>query len=369
MGSGIAAAFLMAGLPVTLVDFNPAALSAAAERIAGYTAKASKPAALTQSAELSGLAGCDLVLEAVFEDMQVKEDLMRKLDGIARPETILASNTSYLDLDAIAGATARPERVIGLHFFAPAHIMKLLEIVRGARTSPETLAAALSLGRSLGKVAVVSGVGEGFIGNRIYSAYRAECEAMLLAGALPQEIDSAIEAFGFAMGPFAVSDLSGLDIAWSNRKRKQAETGDKTRDVPILEWLVERGRLGRKSGAGWYRYDGAGKRAPDESVTRLVQRARAEIGVEPADLAPQEIQDRAMAAIVNEALLVLEDGIAQRATDIDLVLVNGYGFPRHLGGPLYWARGAGRKRLGECLDAYASGGRERRRRGDPALLA
>jgi 3-hydroxyacyl-CoA dehydrogenase len=362
MGSGIAAAFLAAGIPVTLADVEPAVLEGARERIAGFLAKAARPAALATTADLAALSSCDLVLEAVFEDMSVKQDLLRRLDGIVRSDAILASNTSYLDLDAIAAATARPERVVGLHFFAPAHVMKLLEIVRGARTAPQVLAAALGLGRRLGKVAVVSGVGEGFIGNRIYNAYRTQCEAMLLAGALPGEVDAAIEALGFAMGPFAVSDLSGLDIAWANRKRKQAETGDRG-DLPVLEWLVRAGRLGRKSGAGWYRYED-GVRLPDPAVTALVERARAERGVTARPLAREAMQARAMAAIVNEALLVLEDGIAARASDIDLVLVNGYGFPRHLGGPMHWAKRQDRAGLERDLALVAQAGR----RGDLSRL-
>jgi 3-hydroxyacyl-CoA dehydrogenase len=223
--------------------------------------------------------------------------------------------------------TTRPERVVGLHFFAPAHIMKLLEMVRGAKAAPKVLATALKLGRALGKVSVVSGVGEGFIGNRIYNAYRTQCEAMLLAGGFPDEIDAAIEAFGFAMGPFSASDLSGLDIAWANRRRKQAATGDRS-DVPVLEWLVTEGRLGRKMGAGWYRYED-GKKAADPAVAALVAKARSEGGVHPQPFARVEIQQRALAAIVNEALLVLEDDIAARPSDIDLVLINGYGFVRH----------------------------------------
>ena len=363
MGSGIAAAVLAAGLPVTLLDFKPAVLEAARARIDGFLSRAKSPAALATTGDLADLAACDLVIEAVFEDMAVKQALMRDLDAVVRPDAILASNTSYLDLDAIAAASARPERVVGLHFFAPAHVMKLLEIVRGAKTAPQVLATALKLGRSLGKVAVVSGVGDGFIGNRIYNAYRTQCEAMLLAGALPEEVDGAIEALGFAMGPFAVSDLSGLDIAWANRRRKQMQTGDRS-DLPVLEWLVEAGRLGRKTGAGWYRY-AEGGRSADPEVAALLARARSERGVVPEALSRETIQARAMAAIVNEALLVLEDGIAARASDIDLVLVNGYGFPRHLGGPLHWAATRAPAALARDLALVAGDGR----RGDLPRLA
>lgn len=362
MGASIAAAFLAAGMPITLADFKPGALDAARVRIDCFLARAAKPAALATTTELADLAGCDLVLEAVFEDMDVKRDLLRRLDQLLPAETIIASNTSYLDLDVIAAVMSRPDRVVGLHFFAPAHVMKLLEVVRGANTAPEVLATALKLGRMLGKVAVGSRVGEGFIGNRIYSAYRSQCETMLLDGALPEEIDAAIEALGFAMGPFSVSDLSGLDIAWAHRNRKQAETGDRS-DLPVLEWLVEAGRLGRKSGSGWYRYEN-GQKLVDPALAILIGKARAERQVTARSLSRKEIQDRAMAAIVNEALLVLEDGIAARASDVDLVLVLGYGFPRHLGGPLRWARMHTRAELEANLDRVAGG----RRRGDLTRL-
>lgn len=368
MGSGIAASFLGSGIPVIIVDSSEGALDAAADRIQGFLAKAPKTAELTRSLDLQALASCDLVIEAVFEDLTIKQKLLKELDAIVRSDCILASNTSYLDLDAMAAATKLPERVVGLHFFAPAHIMKLLEIVRGNRTSPSVLATALQLGRTLRKVAVVSGVGDGFIGNRIYNAYRTECEAMLLAGALPHEVDTAIEDLGFAMGPFSVSDLSGLDIAWANRRRKQATSGDSTSDLPVLEWLFERGRLGRKSGAGWYAYDESGKRAPDPAVTALVEQARRDRGANPRTVSADEIQRRALAAIVNEALLVLQEGVAQRPSDVDLVLINGYGFPRHLGGPLHWANGKGRIELERDLDDLAGIQTGARRRGDLNLL-
>lgn len=370
MGCGIAAAFLLAGMPVTLADLKPEILASAAGRIADFTARApdtTRTASLSTATALDELADCDLIVEAVFEDMEVKRTLVARLDALAKPGAIISSNTSYLDLDQIACASRRPDAVVGLHFFAPAHIMKLLEIVRGRETAPVVVATALALGRRLGKVAVVAGVCEGFIGNRIYNAYRTQCEAMLLEGALPQEVDAALEEFGFAMGPFSVSDLSGLDIAWANRKRKQAATGERTKDMPVLEWLVADGRLGRKTGAGWYRYE-AGKRQPDDAVTALVERARRERGVVPRGLARDEIQLRALAAIVNEALLVLEDGISARASDIDLVLINGYGFPRHLGGPLYWASRQEPGRLDAALDRLATFSARGGRRGDLARL-
>ncbi|MGF7007993.1 3-hydroxyacyl-CoA dehydrogenase NAD-binding domain-containing protein [Shinella sumterensis] len=363
MGCGISAAFLGAGYAVKLTDLKTEALASAEDRIKAFLQKAADPAELLLVPSVEDLADCDVLLEAVFEDLAVKKDLMAKFDQVAKSGAILASNTSYLDLNEIATATTRPEAVVGLHFFAPAHIMKLLEIVRGTMTSPQVLRTSTALAKRLRKVAVVSGVGEGFIGNRIYNAYRAQCETMLIEGASPDNVDDAIEALGFAMGPFSVSDLSGLDIAWANRKRKQDATGDKSRDVPVLEWLVAANRLGRKTGSGWYRYEN-GKRLPDPTVEDFLAEARALAGVAAHSLDPAAIQTRALCAIVNEALLVLEDGIASRASDIDLVLTNGYGFPKHLGGPLFWAKQQPRETLSRDLAIVAGGGR----RGNPGLL-
>jgi 3-hydroxyacyl-CoA dehydrogenase len=369
MGAGIAASFLLAGLPVTLTDLKPEALTTARDRIDGFVARApgaARAAALTIADSLDGVSDCDLILEAVFEDMEVKRSLMAALDAGTRPDAILASNTSYLDLDEIAAATRRPASVIGLHFFAPAHIMKLLEIVRGAKTSAAALATAVQLGHKLGKIAVVAGVCEGFIGNRIYNAYRAQCEAMLIEGSTPTEVDEAMEAFGFAMGPFAVWDLSGLDIAWANRKRKLDAGGDRGAFVPLLEWLVGEGRLGRKTGAGWYRYvGGEATRQADMHVADLIDRAQREHGRASQAPTQEAIQQRALAAIVNEGLLILEDGIAARASDIDLVMINGYGFPKHLGGPLHWAARPDRAEIGRMLDAIVVSGA---RRGDLGRL-
>ncbi|MCW0001577.1 3-hydroxyacyl-CoA dehydrogenase NAD-binding domain-containing protein [Pararhizobium sp. YC-54] len=363
MGCGIATAFMAAGLHVTLIDSSADALGAAREKISGLVNGSTKAGALDVGTDIALLAGCDLVLEAVFEDMTVKRDLLRKLEGMVKAETILASNTSYLNLDMMASAVQHPERVIGLHFFAPAHLMKLLEIVRGSKTDQSVLKTTLSLGRLLGKIAIVSGVGEGFIGNRIYNAYRVQCEAMVLEGALPDQVDDALQALGFAMGPFQVSDLSGLDIAWANRQRKQSETGDFS-DVPVLEWLVKSGRLGRKTDAGWHRYEN-GAKVTDSEVTALVEKARRERGVMPRQLSQGEIQNRALGAIVNEGLLVLQDGIAARASDIDLALVHGYGFPKHLGGPLYWAARQDRDFLETTLTQVAG----QKRHGDVSILS
>lgn len=353
MGCGIATAFLAAGIPVTLTDTNSCVLETARERIEPYLSKVKSPGHLTIVTDLAGLGECDLLIEAAFESMEVKTALMAEMTTVARDDAVLASNTSYLNLDVIASATSSPDRVVGLHFFAPANVMRLLEVVRGAHTSPSVLKTALEVGRRLRKVTVVAGVCEGFIGNRIYNAYRTECEEMLMEGALPLDIDTALEALGFAMGPFTVSDLSGLDIAWANRKRRHDAGADKTRDVPVLEWLVAEGRFGRKAGRGWYDYP-EGKRVPDASVAHLVEKARSERGKAAREMNPEDIQNRALAAITKESLLVLEDGIARNASDIDLVLVHGYGFPKHLGGPLFWARSQTRAALEELLDAIRS---------------
>jgi 3-hydroxyacyl-CoA dehydrogenase len=263
--------------------------------------------------------------------------LFRKLDATMKQGAILASNTSYLDLNEIARTTKRPQDVVGLHFFSPANIMRLLEVVKADATAPDVLAAALKAGRRLGKIPVVAGVCDGFIGNRIYSAYRQQCEFMIEDGAWPEEVDAAIEAFGFAMGPFAVGDLSGLDIAWQRRKRLAATRDPKARYVDIPDKLCEAGRLGQKTGAGYYCYPKPGAREVDPVVRDIIEASSRAKGIARRAFAPAEIQRRALAAMINEAGLLLEEGIAQRASDVDVVLVNGYGFPAHRGGPLFWA--------------------------------
>ncbi|MBP0614539.1 FAD-dependent oxidoreductase [Jiella mangrovi] len=354
MGAGIAYALLRAGFAVTLVERGAEALAAGVRRvedlIAGDAAKGrlSEAAAtdasgrLSPSTELSACARMDLVIEAIFEDMAIKSQLLGDLDAIIGPETILASNTSYLDLDALAAASGRPDRVLGLHFFSPAHIMKLLEVVRGARTSHETLATGLWLGRKLGKTAIVAGVGEGFVGNRLYAAYRGFAEMLVEDGALPWQVDAALEEFGMAMGPFAVSDLSGLDIAFARRKRLAATRDPAERYVKLPDMLCEAGRLGRKTGAGWYIYEN-GKRQPDPQVEQMLLAEAEAAGSERRPVADAACRDLALAALVNEAALVLEEGIAQRPGDIDVAFVNGYGFPRWRGGPLWWAAHEGRE--------------------------
>jgi 3-hydroxyacyl-CoA dehydrogenase len=299
---------------------------------------------LHPTTEWSALAHADLVIEAVFEDMAVKREVFGRLDTIAKPGAILATNTSYLDVDAIAAATSRPRDVVGLHFFSPANVMRLVEVVRGAATAPEVVATALAVAKRMGKIPVVTGNAFGFVGNRIFSAYRRQCEFMLEEGAMPEEVDAALEAFGFAMGPFAVADLSGLDIAWRMRQSQAAARNPAERYVRIPDMLCEAGRLGRKTGAGYYLYeDGAGKSRGqvDARVHELINSASADKGIVRRTLGADEIQRRALIAMVNEAAQVLAEGVAQRASDVDVVLLNGYGFPRAEGGPVSWARRRG----------------------------
>lgn len=293
----------------------------------------------------------DLIIEAAFEDLDVKIGIFQRLDALAKAGAILASNTSYLDLNRIAGATKRPWDVVGLHFFAPANIMRLLEIIQVDETAPDVLATSFAFARKIGKQAVLARVCDGFIGNRIFAAYRRQCEIMLEEGALPEEIDAALEVFGFAMGPFAVADLSGLDIAWSRRKRLAAIRDPRERYVPIADMLCERGRFGQKAGAGWYHYpEPARPRKPDPVVRALIEELSASRSITRRRLNAEEIQKRALAATVNEAALVLEDRIARRASDIDVVFVHGYGFPATRGGPIFWAAQQDPKVLEQVLD-------------------
>jgi 3-hydroxyacyl-CoA dehydrogenase len=371
MGSGIAIAALDAGYEVLLLEQEAAALERGANRIHEHYAsrvksgkvKAAVAAAcearLNASLDWPRIAEADLVIEAVFEEMGVKQQVFQRIDALARPGAVLASNTSYLDLDAIAAATSRPQDVIGLHFFSPANVMKLMEVVRGKVSAPDALATGLAVGRKLRKLPVLTGNAFGFVGNRLYAAYRRQCEFMVEEGAAPEQVDAALEAFGFAMGPFAVADLSGLDIAWRMRLA-QAETRKNERDpaaryVHIADRLCEAGRLGRKTGAGYYRYpEGASRPQVDPAVAELIAQARSDKGITPRALASDEIQRRVMLTLVNEAALLLAEGVAERATDVDVVLVNGYGFPRWEGGPVFWARERGAAALQTDLDELAA---------------
>ncbi len=367
MGSGIAIAALDAGYKVLLLEQQADALERGANRIhAHYAARvqagklkaavaAASEARLSPSLDWPRIAEADLVIEAVFEELAVKQQVFQRIDALARPGAVLASNTSYLDLDAIAAATSRPQDVIGLHFFSPANVMKLMEVVRGAASAPDALATGLAVGRKLKKLPVLTGNAFGFVGNRLYAAYRRQCEFMVEEGAWPEQVDAALEAFGFAMGPFAVADMSGLDIAWRMRQAQAATRDPAARYVHIADRLCEAGRLGRKTGAGYYRYaEGASRPQVDPAVHALIDQARRDKGITPRTLADDEIQRRALLALVNEAALLLGEGVAERATDVDVVLVNGYGFPRWEGGPVFWARERGAAALQADLDELAA---------------
>uniref|UniRef100_UPI00333F9F33 3-hydroxyacyl-CoA dehydrogenase NAD-binding domain-containing protein n=1 Tax=Castellaniella defragrans TaxID=75697 RepID=UPI00333F9F33 len=351
MGTGIAIAALDAGLAVVLLEQDSAALERGQQRIVDHyqsrvaagklkaDVAAGRQARLSPATDWALLAQADLVIEAVYEDLAVKQAVFRQIDAHARDGAILATNTSYLDVDAIAAATSRPRDVLGLHFFSPANVMKLLEVVRGAQTAPDVLATGMALGKQLRKLPVLCGNAFGFIGNRIYNAYRKQCEFMLEDGAWPEDVDQALEAFGFAMGPFRVADLSGLDIAWRMRQSQAATRDPRERYVDILDKLCEQGRLGRKTGAGYYTYtDGRQDPGTDAIVRGFIEAASARRGLTRRPLDAGAIQRRALLAMVNEAALLLAEGVAQRAGDIDVVLVNGYGFPRWEGGPVHWAR-------------------------------
>ena len=349
MGSGIAMNFLQAGIALVLVDAAQPALERGVAAIRSYHQAALRRgridaagierqmALLQPTLDWSALTDCDLIIEAVFEDMQVKREAFARLDSLARPGAILASNTSTLDLDALAACTARPADVVGLHFFSPAHVMRLLEVVRARATSAEVLATVMRLARRIGKTAVVSGVCDGFIGNRMLEHYGRMAQFLVEEGALPQQVDRALEAWGMAMGPFRMSDMAGNDIGWAIRKRRYRERPE-VRYSALADRLCELGRFGQKTGAGWYRYQPGSREAlPDPEVEQLIRQYRRDIGVRERPLDDREIVERCVYALVNEAARLLEEGIAQRASDIDLVYLAGYGFPAWRGGPLLWA--------------------------------
>lgn len=364
MGSGIATACLLAGLQVMLIEQTDQALDRGLASIGknldgavkrgklAPDAERTTRAALQGETDLNALAGADIIIEAVFENMEVKEDLFTRLDSIAKPSAVLATNTSYLDVNQIAAATRRPGDVIGLHFFSPAHVMRLLEIVVADQTAPEVVATGFALARRLGKIGVRAGVCDGFIGNRILSAYRRAADNMVLDGASPAQIDQAIRDFGMAMGPFEMGDLAGLDIGWMNRRRLDASRPGDERYSILGDRMYEQGWLGRKSGRGYYDHAG-GTPAPNPELTPLIEEARTAAGSTPRDLDDQDIRDRYLTAMIAEGARVLDDGIAGRPVDIDAVFLFGYGFPRHLGGPMFHADRIGAAELVARITDYA----------------
>lgn len=364
MGTGIAMAFANAGYDVRLTDTNPDAMQRSrAVRDKAYTSAtkrgrmsaegaASASARISEFAHIDDLAGCGLVVEAVVERLDVKMDVLGQLAALLGPEAIIASNTSFLDIDALAASTSRPQDVLGLHFFSPAHIMKLVEVVRGRATSDEVLATAMDVVKRIGKIGVVAGVCDGFIGNRMVDQYFLSANELLMEGASPRQVDDAMREFGFAMGPFAMSDMAGNDIGWLSRQRRRAEDPG-YRFPAIADAICERGWQGQKSGTGYFVYEN-GSREPMESaaVASLLQELRAQAGIKARDFTPDEIVERCVYALVNEGANILEEGIAQRASDIDVVYVRGYGFPDLKGGPMHYASAIGLARVVAAIERF-----------------
>jgi 3-hydroxyacyl-CoA dehydrogenase len=352
MGGGISMNFLSAGIPVTIVEMAQDALDRGTGVMRkNYEATAAKGRMSAEQVEgamgllkptlsLEDLASCDLIIEAVFENMDVKKDIFGKLDKIAKPGAILASNTSYLNIDEIAASTSRPQDVLGLHFFSPANIMKLLEVVRGAKTAPDVLVTAMQLAKKIKKVAVVAGVCHGFIGNRMLMPRQVEATKLLLEGATPEQIDRVHVEFGMPMGPFQMADLAGVDIGWHR---------DPTRIENIRDALAAQGRWGQKKGAGFYDYDEKRRPSPSPVVQQIIDDFRAREGVEKREISDQEIIERTLYTMVNEGAKILEEGVAQRASDIDVVWVYGYGWPVYRGGPMFWADTEGLPKIVEGL--------------------
>ncbi|GHC97979.1 3-hydroxyacyl-CoA dehydrogenase [Pseudorhodoferax aquiterrae] len=366
MGGGISMNFLNAGVPVTLLEMKQEALDRGVATIRkNYEAQVKKGklkqdkyeqrmALLTTTLSYDDLADADLVIEAVFEELGVKEQVFKKLDAVMKPGAILASNTSTLDVDKIAAFTQRPQDVVGLHFFSPANVMKLLEVVRGAKTGKDVLATVMTVAKKIKKTAVVSGVCDGFIGNRMIEQYSRQAGFLLDEGCTPEQVDKAIEKFGFAMGPFRMGDLAGNDIGWAIRKRRYVEKPgmkySKTADL-----LCERGRYGQKTGAGWYDYV-AGKRdaIPNAEVVKMIEEHRKALGITPRKISDEEIVQRLVFALVNEAAHILEEGIANKASDIDVVYIFGYGFPVHRGGPMLYADQVGLFNVVQAMRRFAT---------------
>jgi 3-hydroxyacyl-CoA dehydrogenase len=367
MGGGIAMSFANAGMPVRVLETKPAALEGGmmtCRRNWEATAKKGRMtpveveqrmALLQPTSSMQDLADCDLVIEAVFEDMAVKQSVFKALDAVMKPGAILATNTSTLDVNQIAAATRRPQDVIGLHFFSPANVMRLLEVVRAEKTGKDVLATVMQMARRIRKVAVVSGVCDGFIGNRMLEQYVRQSLFLVDEGASPQQIDAALSTFGMAMGPFTMYDMAGMDIGYAIRQRRYVEKPEITYSK-IADKVVELGRLGQKSGRGWYRYD-AGDRTPrpDPEIDALIQAHRAQIGVTPRVISDEEIVQRCIFALVNEGAKILEEGIALRAGDIDVVYLTGYGFPAAKGGPMFYAEKlVGLPKVIEAMGGFAA---------------
>ncbi len=365
MGGGISMNFLNAGIPVTILETKQEALDRGVATIRkNYEAQVKKGklkpekynermALLTTTLSYNDLKNCDLIIEAVFEDIGVKQVVFQQLDAVAKPGAILASNTSTLDVDKIASFTQRPQDVVGMHFFSPANVMKLLEVVRGRETAKDVLATVMKVAKTIRKTAVVSGVCDGFIGNRMIEQYGRQGGFLLEEGCTPQQVDKAIEKFGFAMGPFRMGDLAGNDIGWAIRKRRYVEKPH-MRYSKTADLLCEKGRYGQKTGAGWYDY-APGKRdaIPSAEVVQMIEAHRTALGITPRKISDEEIVHRLVYSLVNEAAKILEEGIANKASDVDMVYLTGYGFPLWRGGPLCYADTQGLFNVVQAMKRFA----------------
>jgi 3-hydroxyacyl-CoA dehydrogenase len=365
MGGGIAMNFVNVGIPVKILEMKQEALDKGMATIkknyANTVAKGKlkqedmdkRMSLLTGTLNYDDLKNADIVIEAVFEDMAVKETVFKTLDKVMKPGAILASNTSTLDVDKIANFTSRPQDVIGTHFFSPANVMRLLEVVRGAKTGKDVLATTMKLGKAIKKVSVVSGVCDGFIGNRMIEEYSRQAGFLLEEGALPQQVDKAMNDFGMAMGPFQMGDLAGNDVGWYIRKRRVAERPGEQHYSKIADKICELGRFGQKTGAGWYKYE-AGNRAPipDQIVEDIIVNHRKELDITPRTISDAEIIERLVYALTNTGAKILEEGIALRASDIDLIYLTGYGFPAYRGGPMFYAQTVGLKKVYDRINEF-----------------
>jgi len=367
MGGGIAMSFANAGIPVVIVDVSQEALDRGMKHIRDNyetTVKRGrlKPedmekrySLIQPSVDLNALRPADIVIEAVFERMDVKQDVFKKLDAVMKPGAILATNTSTLDVNKIAEVTRRPQDVIGTHFFSPANVMRLLEVVRGAKTAKDVLATTMKLGKKLKKVPIVSGVCDGFIGNRMLERYTQQAGFLLDEGASPQQVDAALQNWGMAMGPFTMSDMAGNDIGWDVRKRRYYEKPDMAYSK-FADKVCELGRFGQKTGKGFYRYEpGNRKPLPDPEVEALLESYRKENGLPPREISDAEIVERCIYALANEGARILEEGIALRASDVDMVYLAGYGFPAHRGGPMFYADTVGPDKVVAAIERFQKG--------------
>ena len=364
MGGGIAMSFANAGMDVTIIEASQENLDKGLARIEGnydVTRKrgrltdeemAARMACISGSVDMAAVSEADLVIEAVFEEMEVKKSVFTELDRLAKDGAILATNTSTLDVDAIAAITKRPEDVLGLHFFSPANVMTLLEVVRAEKTSKDIIATVLDLSKKLGKTGVVVGVCDGFVGNRMLAPYFRQCDFLVEEGALPQDVDRVIETFGFRMGPFRVYDLAGLDISWAIEKRRAETRPVEERFSPLLGRICDLGRYGQKTGAGWYKYEDGRTAVPDPLIETMLTERSAEMGINRRDISDEEILQRCIYSLINEGAKILEEDLAIRASDIDVIWQHGYGFPRWRGGPMFYADTVGLAEVVKTLDHF-----------------